>query len=75
MGNRDELIYKNGEILNALTGELFYKWRFKEEVISPQNYSVALKTLDNKYVFIVENEIGAFKNVKYSVNKYKLLKP
>ena len=60
MGNRNKLIYKNGEILNAITGELLYKWSFKEEVISPQNYSVALKTLDDKYVFIVENEIGIY---------------
>ena len=60
MGNRNKLIYKNGEILNAITGELLYKWRFKEEVISPQNYSVALKTLDDNYVFIVENEIGVY---------------
>ena len=43
MGNRNKLIYKNDEIQNALTGELLYKWSFKEEVISPQNYSVALK--------------------------------
>ena len=60
MGNRNKLIYKNGEILNVITGELLYKWSFKEEVISPQNYSVALKTLDDKYVFIVENEIGIY---------------
>lgn len=60
MGNRNKLIYKNGEILNAITGELLYKWSFKEEVISPQNYSVALKTLDDKYVFIMENEIGIY---------------
>ena len=60
MGNRNKLIYKNGEILNVITGELLYKWSFKEEVISPQNYSVALKTLDDNYVFIVENEIGVY---------------
>ena len=67
MGNRNKLIYKNGEILNAITGELLYKWRFKEEVISPQNYSVALKTLDDKYVFIVENEIGVYLQEKNKI--------
>ena len=58
MGNREKLIYKNGALYNAFTNKLVYKWDVEEEVIAPHIYSVAIKTKDKKYVFLVEDALG-----------------
>ena len=69
MGNREKLFYKNGLLYNALTNKLLYKWDVEEEIIAPNIYTVAIKTKDNKYIFLVENATGfnitQKNNIKY----------
>lgn len=72
MGFRDKLIYKNGVIYRAITGEIVKKWDVEEEIIAPHHYTVAIKSKDGKYSFIVEDEIGIYfkeKNSKTYLSK------
>ncbi|WP_144051665.1 hypothetical protein [Fibrisoma limi] len=42
MGDRLKLIYRNGRLLNALTGNIEEQWRVEREVIVPSEYLVQL---------------------------------
>lgn len=68
-GNREKLIYKNGSLYSALTNKLRYKWDVEEEIIAPHAYTVAIKTKDKKYFFLVEDAVGFSikqkSNIKY----------
>ena len=44
MGNRTKLIYKDGILRNALTGETLKEWQVSAEIILPNNYMVKLET-------------------------------
>jgi hypothetical protein len=59
MGNRIKLIYKNGRLRNAITGDILKEWKASAEVIIPNNYVVRLETSEGD-VFIYENEQGIF---------------
>ena len=56
MGNRCKLLYKNGQVIHALTGAIVENWDIVEEVIVPNEYAVLLQTRDGKSVAIFENE-------------------
>ena len=58
MGNREKLIYINGALKNALTNKVLYKWDVAEEIIAPHIYTVAIKTNDQQYIFLVEDALG-----------------
>jgi hypothetical protein len=56
MGNRTKLVYKNGILKNAVTGEIFKKWNVVKEIIVPPDYSVYLKLTDGNSITIREDE-------------------
>ena len=60
MGFREKFIYKNGAIYRAITGEIVQKWDVEEEIIAPHLYTVAIKSKDGKYSYIVEDEVGVY---------------
>ncbi|ADB36446.1 hypothetical protein [Spirosoma linguale] len=60
MGNRLKLIYRNGRLLNALTGNIEEQWKVKEELIVPSAYLVHLVLADGQIVQILENETGVW---------------
>lgn len=55
MGNRTKLLYKNGALLNAKTGDTLKKWKVKTEIIVPYNFMVHLVTDDHKKITIRED--------------------
>ncbi|WP_020604302.1 hypothetical protein [Spirosoma spitsbergense] len=60
MGDRLKLIYRNGRLLNALTGNIEEQWRVKEEIIVPSEYLVHLVLTDGQQIQIRENESGVW---------------
>ncbi|SOD78252.1 hypothetical protein [Spirosoma fluviale] len=60
MGDRLKLIYRNGRLLNALTGNIEEQWPVKEELIVPSAYLVHLVLTDGQIVQIRENETGVW---------------
>jgi len=60
MGNRTKLLYKNGKLINSITGETIHEWECKNESIIPNDYTVKLETESGKKISIYENEKGVF---------------
>lgn len=60
MGDRLKLIYRDGRLLNALTGNIEEQWRVQEEIIIPSEYTVHLVLTDGQTVQIRENETGVW---------------
>jgi hypothetical protein len=56
MGNRTKLIYKDGILKNAVSGEILRKWNVAREIIVPPDYSVWLTLSDGSLVAIHEDE-------------------
>ena len=56
MGNRTKLVYKNGILKNAVTGEILKKWNVAKEIIVPPDYSVCLTLSDGNLITIREDE-------------------
>ncbi len=60
MGDRLKLIYRDGRLLNALTGNIEEQWRVKEEIIVPSEYVVHLTLTDGSTLQIREDETGVW---------------
>ncbi|MBD2757665.1 hypothetical protein [Spirosoma validum] len=60
MGDRLKLIYRNGRLLNAMTGNIEEQWNVKQEVILPSEYLVHLALADGQTVQIREDESGVW---------------
>lgn len=60
MGNRRKLVYQNGKIYDLETNELVASYNIKKEMIIPNEYTVVLKTEDDKIIKIYENEESIF---------------
>lgn len=60
MGNRTKMIYKNGLLLNAITGDTLYRWPVKNQLIVPSEYYVYIATKDKKTVHIFEDSAGVY---------------
>ncbi|MEJ7589548.1 MAG: hypothetical protein WKI04_18510 [Ferruginibacter sp.] len=60
MGNRKKMIYKNGSLIDALNGNTLFQWTINKELIIPSEYTVYIKTKEEKEVIIFENEKGVF---------------
>ncbi len=60
MGNRTKLIYKDGLLTNALSGQIIGKWPVKREIIIPNEYTVEIETLTDVLITINEDEKGVF---------------
>lgn len=55
MGNRTKLIYKDGILKNAVTGEELNRWKIVNEVILPPDYTVYLRLSDGNHITIKED--------------------
>lgn len=60
MGSRTKMIYKNGLLLNAITGDTLYRWPIKNQLIVPSEYYVYIATTDKKTVHIFEDSTGVY---------------
>lgn len=60
MGNRKKLVYKNGCLINAISGDTLYRWHVKRELIAPSDYYVYLQTVEGKEIHLYENETGVY---------------
>ncbi len=56
MGPRRKLLYQNGSLKDALTGETLRQWDVESEVIVPPDYAVFLVTRDGQKIRIIEDE-------------------
>lgn len=56
MGPRRKLLYQEGVLQDALTGETIRQWEIESEVIVPPDYAVFLITRDGQKIKIVEDE-------------------
>ncbi len=60
MGDRRKLLYKQGVLIDARTGQEIRRWDLSAELIVPPSYTVALKTRDGELVMLVEDEEGVW---------------
>lgn len=60
MGNRDKLLYREGEIISVRDRKTLYRWDISRELIVPNEYSVFITTADNREIVIFENEEGVY---------------
>ena len=56
MGSRHKFLYRGGELLNALSGDVLYKWHIVSERIVPAEYRVNLSLTDGTEVSLWEDE-------------------
>jgi len=56
MGPRRKLIYQNGFLKDAMTGDTIRHWKVESETIVPPDYAVFLTTPDGEKIKIVEDE-------------------
>lgn len=78
MGDRKKIIYKDGKLFDAITGNIIRQWKVTKEVIVPPAYLVYLETADKKKIHIQENEEGVFiyeENKKTAITKSRLHLP
>jgi len=60
MGKRRKLLYRRGELLDALTAEVLRTWDVAEERIDSSEYRVELSLRDGSLVRLSEDEQGAW---------------
>jgi hypothetical protein len=56
MGGRTKLVYKDGTLKNAVTGEVLYRWNVTNELILPPDYTVFLNLTNGHSITIKEDE-------------------
>lgn len=78
MGDRKKIIYKDGKLFDAITGNIIRQWKVTKEFIVPPAYLVYLETADQKKIRIQENEEGVFiceGNKRTTITKSRLHLP
>jgi hypothetical protein len=58
MGQRQKFIYRDGELRDAFTQQLIRRWRTATVSVIPPAYTVAMRTAEGTFVYIVEDEEG-----------------
>jgi hypothetical protein len=58
MGKRPKMLYKNGELQNALTGMVLKKWSIRRDFILPHEYKVVICDSAGAVTIIREDSIG-----------------
>jgi hypothetical protein len=58
VGDRRKLLYRDGALRDALTGEVIRSWRVLGERILPAQYRVEVETQDRQHVAVFEDEAG-----------------
>jgi hypothetical protein len=56
MGNRTKVIYREGILRNAVTGDTLKKWHIDSELIIPPDYTVIMKTVSGRSIRVYEDE-------------------
>jgi hypothetical protein len=56
MGQRAKLIYRDGRLLDARSGQVVREWKFKRDIIIPPDYGVCVDTAAGNRISIVEDE-------------------
>ena len=69
MGNRDKFLYKEGKLINALTGDLIFSWEVEEEKILPNEYTILLHTAAEGWINIKEDENGIWLNQNEEIKR------
>jgi hypothetical protein len=60
MGNRRKLLYRDGRLLDAMSGEALRQWDVAGELIEPSEYRVTLRTRGGEPVRITEDADGVW---------------
>lgn len=60
MGNRKKIIYKDGRLYDIFKKIVIEEFDVKKEMIIPNEYTVIVKTKDDKIIKIYENETGIY---------------
>ena len=60
MGSRPKLLYRSGELMNALTGRILKKWSVKRDYILPHEYKVVILDSSGVPTAIREDSIGVW---------------
>lgn len=63
LGNRKKILYIPGKLIDIETKEVLYSFKEKESMIVPNIYSVIIRTEDNKYIKIYEDQEGVHYNI------------
>ena len=58
LGLRQKLLYQNGALVKALSGEVVRRWAVREDFILPADCTVVIRTTDDREARIVEDERG-----------------
>jgi hypothetical protein len=58
MGRRPKLLYKNGELQNALTGMVLRKWSVRRDFILPHEYKVVILDSAGAVTLLREDSLG-----------------
>jgi hypothetical protein len=58
MGGRPKLLYKNGELQNALTGMVLKKWPVRKDLILPHEYKIVILDSAGAVTLIREDSLG-----------------
>src|SRR5512133_3320616 len=60
MGLRTKYLFKQGQLLNAVTGQVVRSWDATNTTIIPSAYSVAISTRSGSRILILEDEQGVW---------------
>ncbi len=60
MGLRPKLLYKNGELQNAMTGRVLRKWSVRKDIILPHEYKVVILDSTGVPTILREDSIGVW---------------
>ena len=52
MGARPKLLYRDGQLLDAVTGAVRFAWDVKHAIIDPPMYVVYIETQDDEHIAI-----------------------
>lgn len=60
MGNRRKLLYRDGKLLDAFTGEVVAQWEVQRDFIHPSEYTVMVETVNGTTITINEDDQGVW---------------
>ena len=60
MGRRQKLVYRSGELVDAINGTIIQRWTVISAVINPPNFEVVLIVEDGYEVRVYENETAVW---------------
>ena len=74
MGRRQKLVYRSGELVDAINGTIIQKWTVISAVINPPNFEVVLIVEDGYEVRVYENETAVWIHIlDHEINTAKAI--